>query len=138
MWDFSDIYKKDQFAVSYLTLHEWYYKKQKNRSLAAFMKKNGYNNIALYSLGTLGSIFLEEFLNENLSITYAIDKNKKNFPEQIKGVPVIGIDEISAQKQVDAIVICHVYYYNQIADELVKQGVPENKIISLNDIVFSI
>lgn len=138
MWDFSDVYKKDQFAVSYLTLHEWFYKKQKHRTITSFMDKLGYKKIAIYSLGTLGSIFLNEFLNENIDIIYVVDKNKKLFPDSINGVPIIEPNEIEKQQQVDLVVICHVFYYNQIADEIVKHGIPEDRIISLNDIVFSI
>lgn len=138
MWDFSDVYKKDQFAVSYLTLHEWFYKKQKHRKLSAFMEKTGYKKIALYSLGTLGNIFLKEFLDEGIEVAYVIDKNKHLFPDQIGNIPIISMDEINKQQAVDAFVVCHVYYYNQIADELIKLGIEKEKIISLNDIVFSV
>lgn len=138
MWDFADIYKKDQFAFSYLTLHEWNYKKLKGKSLKDFFESCGYHTIALYSLGTLGNIFLEELLRENVRAAYIVDRNKNSFPAAISGIPVIAPEEVPAQKPVDAMVVCHVYYYNRIADELVRLGMPEEKIISLNDVVFSI
>ena len=51
---------------------------------------------------------------------------------------MIDIKDICKQEEVDIIVICHVYYYNKIADELVKIGIPESKLLSLNDIVFTL
>ncbi len=138
MWEFADVYKKNQFAVSYLTLHEWNYKKLKKKSLKAFLDRYGYKKIALYSLGTLGNIFLEEFYAEKTDIACLIDKNNGNFPQEIHGIPVIPPEEIGEFSDVDAVIICHVYYYNQIADDLIKLGVPEEKILSLNDIVFTL
>ena len=138
MWDFADIYKKDQFAVSYLTLHEWNYKKLKKKTIKSFLDANGYKNIAVYSLGTLGNLFLEEAVKENIQISYIVDKNNSMFPTQIHNIPVIGLQDVSNQASVDAIVICHVYYFNQIADDLVKLGIKEEQLLSLNDIVFSL
>ena len=138
MWDFADVYKKDQFAVSYLTLHEWNYKKLKKKTIRSFLEAYGYKKIAVYSLGTLGNIFLDEALKENIEISYIVDKNNVNFPSQINDIPVIGLQDVPKQEPVDAIVICHVYYYNQIADDLVNLGIREEQLLSLNDIVFSL
>lgn len=138
MWEFADVYKKSQFAVSYLTLHEWNYKKLKGKTLKSFLDQLGYKRIALYSLGTLGNIFLEEFNNEKVDIVCLIDKNSHNFPDHIHGIPVISPDQINNYQEIDAVIICHVYYYNEIADELVTLGVPEKDILSLNDIVFTL
>lgn len=138
MWDFADIYKKDQFAFSYLTLHEWNYKKLKGKQLKSFLEAYGYRTVAMYSLGTLGNIFLEELLREDVNVAYLADRNKTSFPAAIFGIPVVAPEEVPLQNPVDAIIVCHVYYYNQIADELVRLGIPEEKILSLNDIVFTI
>lgn len=138
MWDFADVYKKDQFAVSYLTLHEWNYKKLKKKTLRGFMEQYGYHTIAMYSLGTLGNLFLEEAVKENLQIAYIIDKNSTGFPAKVHGIPVIGLSEVPLQKPVDVVVICHVYYYNQIADDLIGLGLREEQLLSLNDIVFTL
>jgi NADH/NAD ratio-sensing transcriptional regulator Rex len=138
MWDYADVYKKSQFAYSYVTLHEWIYKKQKGKTFEKFLKDKGIYNIALYSYGTLGSIFLPEFLKSNIKVSYIIDKNSQRLPEFINEIPVVNINEINEYKNSDAIVVCHVYYYNSIVDDLTRLGINEDKIISLNDIVFSI
>jgi len=138
MWEYADVYKKNQFAYSYMTLHEWYYKKRKGKTMQEFLEKYGYNNIAIYAFGTLGHIFYDELFKSRVKVKYIIDKNYKSFDGSFKGAPVIGIEELFAQGKVDAFVICHVYYYNALADNLIKQGIDEEKILSLNDIVFTI
>lgn len=138
MWDFADVYKRDQFAFSYLTLHEWNYKQLKGKNLKSFLEKYNYNKVILYSLGTLGSYFAQELIKENVEILCILDDNSAQLPSDFMGVPVIAPDALTEYLDFDAIIICHVYYYNKIADKLVSCGVPEDKIISLNDIVFSI
>ena len=138
MWDFADVYKKDQFAFSYLTLHEWVYKKRKGKTVKSFLKRNSIERIALCGFGSLGEVILPELLNEQIDIPYIVDKNPKQFEYAIGDIPVISPAEIAQQKSVDAMVICHVYYFNMIADQLESFGVEPNKILSLNDIVFSL
>lgn len=138
MWDYSDIYKKDQFAFSYVTLHEWTYKKFKGKKMKDFLDAYGYKKIAICGLSSLGNIFLEEAIAEGIDIVYIADKNAKIFPPNVNGIQVIDTKDICKQEEVDIIVICHVYYYNKIADELVKIGIQESKLLSLNDIVFTL
>jgi len=138
MWDYSDVYKKDQYAFSYVTLHEWTYKKFKGKKMKDFLDANGYKKIAICCLSSLGNVFYEECVAEGVDIAYIIDKNPKMLPKNLNDIPVVTMDEVSQQEEVDAIVICHVYYYNKIADELVNKGISESKMLSLNDIVFTL
>ncbi len=138
MWDYSDIYKKNQFAFSYVTIHEWTYKKLKGKKFKSFFDSRGINSIAVYSFGSLGNIFVDEAFDEGLDIKYIADRNTNLLPSEYKGINIVNIKDIMLQEEVDAIVICHVYYYNQIADELTKLGIPENKLYSMNDVVFTL
>lgn len=138
MWDFADIYKRDQFAFSYLTLHEWNYKKLKGKKLKTFLDEYGYSRVVLYSLGTLGCIFAEELAKEGVNVNCIIDERAATLPESYAGFSVAPPEALPQHQDVDAVIICHVYYYNKIADKLVARGIPEEKIISLNDIVFSL
>lgn len=137
MWDFADVYKKDQFAVSYITFHEWMYKKNKGGKIADFFKMCHYETFAICGMSSLGILFLEEALKEQLRPLFIIDKNSDLLCNKYE-IKVIQPQQIPTTVNVDVYVICHVYYYNRIADELVSLGVPESKIISLNDIIFSI
>jgi hypothetical protein len=138
MWDYSDVYKKNQFAFSYVTLHEWTYKKLKGKKLKTFFDDCGIRTIAVYSLGSLGKVFVDEACEEKLDIKYIVDRNPKMLPSEYNGIKIVDLNDIMLQENVDAIVICHVYYYNQIADELVKLGIPESKLYSMNDVVFTL
>ena len=138
MWDYSDVYKKDQFAFSYVTLHEWTYKKLKGKKMKDFLDGYGYKKVGICGFSSLGNVFFEEAITEGIDVVYIADKKNEMLPKKMGDVPVIGLDGICKYEDVDAIVICHVYYYNEIADELVKMGVRENKILSLNDIVFTL
>lgn len=133
MWDYADIYKKDQFAFSYATIHEWMYKKAKNKTITDFLNFCGYKSFALCALSSLGILFLEQIRQEGLEPAYIIEKNYTIS----KNIKVISPGELPTPIDVDVIIICHVYYYNKIADELAMQGIPEAKMISLNDIIFS-
>lgn len=137
MWDYADIYKKDQFAVSYITFHEWMYKKLKGKKLSDFFELCNYKTFAIYGLSSLGMLFLEEVSKEQFLPAYIIDKNCERLKDKFN-IQMIHPDELPIPINVDAIVVCHVFYYNEIADELVRHGCPEEKIISLNDIIFSI
>ena len=138
MWDFADIYKKDQFAFSYLTLHEWVYKKRKGKKISGFLDRNGIKRVAICGFGSLGEVILPNFLEERIDIAYIVDKNPKQFGYAIKAIPVIAPEDIPDQAPVDAMIICHVYYYNQIADMLESYGIVPERILSLNDVVFSL
>lgn len=138
MWDFADVYKKDQFAFSYLTLHEWVYKKRKGKKIGDFLNRNGIHHIALCGYGSLGEVILPTFLEEGLDIAFIVDKNPLQFESSVEGIPVIAPDCVAGQGLVDAYIVCHVYYYNSIADMLVCQGIPAERVLSLNDVVFSL
>lgn len=139
MWEYADSYKKEQFAVSYITLHEWIYKKQQGRGkISDFYKKYGYEKIAYYGLGTLGDIFVRQTLSEGYPVMCIIDKKASSLKETISAVPVVFPENMDFYKDADAIVICIPYLHNEIADKLVSYGIPEEKILSINEIVFAI
>lgn len=137
MWDYADIYKKDQFAFSYCTVHEMMYKKLEGRKLSHFFEWNGYETSALCCLSSLGLLYLEWAKEEGVSPEFAIDKRPPEVFERAD-IQVIAPRDIQAAPEVDVYIIAHVYYFNEIADSLIEQGVPEERIVSLNDILFSI
>jgi predicted nicotinamide N-methyase len=110
--------------------------------MSEFFAENGYKKVGLCCFGTLGTIFAEEMAVENsetndITIEFIADKRADIMPANYNNIPIILPEKITEQS-FDVIVVSHVYYYNEIADYLIKLGVKEEQIISLNDIVFSL
>lgn len=137
MWDCADSYKKDQFAFSYCTIHEMMYKKLEERSFSDFFGWNGYKSYALVGLSSLGLIFFDFMRQEGFEPTYAVERRPASKFKSL-GIEIVPPESLCSHGQVDVYVICHAFYYNKIVNELVERGIPESKIVSINDIVFSV
>jgi hypothetical protein len=133
---------KEIYAFSYPTVFRYLENKIKGKDISDFFYENKINSIAICIRGVLnnlGELFYNDIINSGIEVKYFIDKNYfKAFSGGISGVPVVGTDGLSEQKSVDAYVVAPVYYFNEIAEDLISAGIELKKIISLNDIVFSI
>lgn len=133
---------KDVYAFSYPTVFTYLDNKIKGKNIADFFAANNYKTIAICIRGVLnnlGELFYNDILESNIKVKFFYDRNYYNiFSGGIKGIPVIGADDLSSQEPVDAYIVPPVYYFNEIADDLMSLGIEFKKIISLTDIVFSL
>ena len=106
--------------------------------LQYFYKKYNYNKIAYYGMGTLGDIFINQTISEGFPICCVIDKRADRLGSILPGIKIVKPEEIESYKDVDAVIICNTYDHNSIADELIKNGLEERQILSINDVVFAI
>lgn len=107
----------------------WVGVKQEGKSLASYFEWQGYRRVAIYGMGYVGETLLMELKGTDVEVVYGIDKNA--------GEINLGLDIMTADdglKEVDAIVVTAITYYEEIEQELSKKvGCP---IISLEDILY--
>lgn len=133
---------KEVYAFSYPVVFSYLDNKIKGKDISVFFRENKIRSIAICIRGVLnnlGELFYKDIINSGIEVKYFIDKNyHKAFSGGISGIPVIGANELCDQKSVDAYIVAPFYYFNEIADDLVRAGIEFDRIISLADIILSL
>lgn len=122
--------KKDDFESRYRILVSWMQLRDRNRTLDRYFEDNNYKKVAIYGIGILGELFLEEAKRMNLGIDYAIDRcaGERTFGN----IPIRTMDE-ERFEDVDVIVVTPIQIFESIEQDLSKKT--EADIVSLEDIV---
>ncbi len=107
----------------------WVTLKQEGKSIAEYLKENGYRKVAIYGMHYLGENLYNELKNTDIEIKYAIDRNAANITSSI---PVYTPDE--ALEEVDAVIVTAFYFYADIEGQL--GNYLDCPILSLEDILF--
>lgn len=126
---------KKRYALYYDVLNQWLKSKNNNHKVEDYFKNNNYNSIAIYGMGEMGNRLFEDLKESDIKVTYFIDNNADSLYQGWGDLPVIGIDEISEQETVDAIIVTPIYAFDQIEEKLIDAGVTSD-IISLEDIIY--
>lgn len=111
------------------TYSRWISLKQEGKSIAEYLKENGYRKVAVYGMHYLGENLYHELKDSDIEVTYAIDKNAANITCDI---PIYTPDE--ALEEVDAVIVTAFYFYAEIEDEL--GNYLDCPILSLEDLLF--
>lgn len=112
------LYKKQQRNIAQLFedkmfLSDWLEMKENGRSMDYYISQMGYKEIAIYGMGVLGKRLLDELLNSEICVKYAIDKNVSSDMVEIKRPT----DKL---EKVDAIIVTAIPFYDEIYDEMSK------------------
>ncbi len=126
--------EKDRFWLQYPIAEGMLQMSLNGKSTADFFRKNQYKKIAIYGLGKLGKMLVQDLEGTDIEIQCLIDRNYARFPEQYKGIKVIGPHQLQ-NEQVDCVVVSLVHLYNSILEVLLLQGIELDKIISIGSIV---
>lgn len=105
--------------------------KQHGKNIGLFLKDKGYHKIAIYGMHFLGECLYKELREENLIVSYGIDKNANNITADIK----IVMPESKLEK-VDAIIVTPVCSFNEIKRQLSYKMICP--ILSIKDILENI
>ena len=106
----------------------WMKNKQSEKSIATFLEKNNFHNIAIYGMHHLGEVLLKELQEKNITVSYAIDKNADTMKASIKMFrPDEELDEV------DAIIVTPIFYFDEIERQLSQKV--KCPIISLEDVI---
>lgn len=120
---------KDKYQVDYYQLLQWVRLKQNNIQLIDFFHMNNFRNIAIYGMGDMAYLLINELKDTDVTIRYGIDAN---FYGDFWGIHVISIEEEFSK--VDAIIITPVFAYDNVFVKLHNKC--EMPLISLEDVLF--
>ena len=120
----------NKFNKMYLVSEKWIEAHNNNISIGEYIKKNGWNNVAIYGCGDLGHDLYKCLVNEeaNINIICGIDNNEKlDFP-----IKIVSHDQF--KEAVDVIIVTAVYYFGEV-EQLMKEKTSAD-IVSLEEIIF--
>lgn len=112
----------------FLLMNQWVKVKQENKSLGEYLKKNGYEKIAIYGMNYVGETLLDELIGSDVEVKYGIDRNADSI--------YLNVDIVSPEESlgdVDAIIVTAITYFDEIAEQLGKKT--DAVILSLEDIL---
>lgn len=65
----------DKFKKQFFILNAWMNLENKGLTVEGYLKKNGYNNVAIYGYGYIGKQMHGHLVRENIEVAYVIDQN---------------------------------------------------------------
>ena len=119
---------KDKNHLNFLIACEWLHKKMSNRDIYSYLQAQGINTVAIYGVGELGRLVMEELSDTNIEIRYCIDNGAPNMARDISI-----ITKNDTFEEVDAIIVTPCFYFYNIEQELKKTGI---RAISLEKIIY--
>lgn len=119
-----------RFEAGFHLLVNWLGLRQQEKGLAAYFEDNDIHAIAIYGLGAIGELLLQEMKNTGIEVIYAIDRIASE--KHLNGLRIYGTDE-EQYPLADAIVVTPIQDYDQIAQSLWKKT--DLPVLSLQDIV---
>lgn len=127
-----------RYKSYYELTNQWLNNQNEQKEMEAYFSENGLKKIAIYGMGTLGELFYKEIKKSGVEVVYFVDKNAETPYYAMDHIPVVNIEEIENQPEVDAMIITPVYDFDEICKELERAGAADRALISLEDIVYGI
>lgn len=126
--------KSQKFEELYLVVVQWLIIKQMGDSLENYFIKKGIKKIAIYGIGILGELLIDELKNSRIEVCYAIDKNVQMTIGNRVYSSVNIFKPTDELPLVDAVVVTAVHFYDDIKATLIKKY--DCPIISLAEVVY--
>lgn len=123
-----------QYFTGYVTLKRWLENRNRGKRLVEHFAQHGYKRIGVYGAGDLGMLLYAEIMGSGIEIVFFVDINAESLGE-VSGIPVITVDELARQEDVDAIIVTPVDEFDTIFEELTRL-VPEMAVMSLYDALY--
>ena len=130
--------ERERYQYGFLTVQRYLTNKCNNKEIKEFFIKYNIKRIALYGASELGKCIISDLKDSGIEIAYIVDQASANYPNGCRGIDVIDKSEICKREEVDAILITVLYELNKIVDALVDVNVDIDKIININDVVYSL
>lgn len=121
----------DKHLALYMMMNDWVRVKQKNKSIADYLKKNDYKEVAIYGMNFVGETLLSELENSEIKVKFAIDKNASAIYSDVDVV----LPEDTFEK-VDAVIVTPITFFDEIEEMLSKKV--NCPIISMEDILYEL
>lgn len=121
----------DKHFALYQLMTEWVKVRQEGKTISDSLAKRGYKTIAIYGMNYVGMTLLNEIAESDITVAYGIDQKAEDI--------FVEIDLITPEnelKEVDAIIVTPIYYFDEISETLEKKtNIP---IVSIEDILLEI
>lgn len=121
----------DKHLALYLMMNQWVKVKQENKSLADYLERNGYKEIAIYGMNYAGETLLSELAGSGVKVKYGIDQ-KAN--EKYLDIDVVSPDD--DLPDVDAVIVTAITFFDEIEEKLLEKL--DCPILSLEDILYEV
>lgn len=110
----------DRYRGYWQVMDRWLVLLESGRSIAAWLRAQGYSHMAIYGYGMLGKHLMHQLVQENLVPDYAIDQQ----PEKASGsVPMMTLED--DLPKVDLIIVTVLYDFSAIKKRLKKKVATE-------------
>ncbi|MBO5178259.1 MAG: aldo/keto reductase [Lachnospiraceae bacterium] len=121
--------KLQRATYKYRTLRDWMKVLQSGNSLEPYFKYKGFGVMAVYGIGEIGELLIQEIKNyKTVRIEYGIDKKAKIL---VKDIPLVEPDDVL--QEVDVVVVTPTFDFENIERQLrSKINCP---IVSLDEII---
>lgn len=106
----------DKHLALFYMMNNWVRVKQENKSIADYLEKEGFKQIAIYGMSHVGETLLHELKGSNVTVKYGIDKNANNIYTDINVLTVE--DDLEA---VDAVIVTAITFFDEIDKLLSKK-----------------
>lgn len=100
--------------------------------VADWLKKNGYLNVAIYGLGSLGRRIADDLMQGDINVRYAIDKMAGTL---YAAFPVRSIDMLDEMPEVELVIVTISMQYENIKKALLSKSFTIKGIISLDELI---
>lgn len=121
----------DKHFALFVLMNQWVCAKQKGKSIAEYLIRKEYYNVAIYGMSYVGNTLVEELKNTDVNVVYGIDQETNVIYTDVN---VVCKDEIT--NDVDAIIVTAITCFNEIKDDLAKRT--SATILSLEDILYEL
>lgn len=134
--------KEERNLYLYPIIAEYLNRKIEGNSISNVLNFRKVKKIALYAIAELTPYFYKDIINSNsnIQITCIADKSILRQKENFMNYQVESVDVLLQKyknKEVDLIVICSVFYTNEIFDELENIGIKLQHIISPIELIYA-
>ncbi|MDE7028625.1 MAG: hypothetical protein K2P63_01445 [Lachnospiraceae bacterium] len=121
----------EKHLALYLMMNQWVKVKQEGKSIAGYLEKSGYKEIAIYGMNYVGETLMSELENSKIKVMYAIDKNADRI---YADVDVLTPD--ACLPEVDAVIVTPITFFDEIEDSLSEKL--DCPILSMEDILYEV
>lgn len=107
--------------------------------ISVFFKEMGMKNIVIAAANHFGMCLVKSLKNSEIQVSCFVDKDYYKYTdEKCMGIPIIPYEDIGKYAYADAVIVASNYYFNEITDSLIKNGIKLENILSINDILFGV
>lgn len=118
-----------KYIQFYRVLLKWLNAMQKDISIAGYLKNHEIKTVAVYGYADMGKLLCNELMKTGIEVRAVLDK--RDIECRIPGVQLLKPSK--GNRNVDAVLVTAIYYYDEICIELEELGY--KNVLSLQEIV---